>query len=78
MSASVALKAKNTPSPGIVGRIIFDKQPNIDPIKVITLIQKRPWMFKLDGQDKLRFEIELPTVEEREAWVVKLMGEIGW
>ena len=34
-------------------------------------------MFKLDGQDKLRFEAELPTVEEREEWVVKLMGEIG-
>ncbi|QTR49674.1 transcription-repair coupling factor [Candidatus Thiothrix anitrata] len=59
------------------GRIIFDDKPNIDPMKVITLIQKRPWVFKLDGQDKLRFEIELPTVEEREEWVVKLMGEIG-
>ncbi|WMP16794.1 transcription-repair coupling factor [Thiothrix lacustris] len=59
------------------GRIIFDNKPNIDPMKVITLIQKRPWVFKLDGQDKLRFEVELPTVEEREEWVVKLMGEIG-
>ena len=59
------------------GRILFDDKPNIDPIKVIQLIQKRPWVFKLDGQDKLRFEIELPTVEEREAWVVKLMGEIS-
>jgi transcription-repair coupling factor (superfamily II helicase) len=59
------------------GRMIFDDKPNIDPMKVITLIQKRPWVFKLDGQDKLRFEIELPTVEEREEWVIKLMGEIG-
>ncbi|MBJ6609127.1 MAG: transcription-repair coupling factor [Candidatus Thiothrix moscowensis] len=59
------------------GRIIFDDKPNIDPMKVITLIQKRPWVFKLDGQDKLRFEIELPTVEEREEWVVKVMREIS-
>jgi transcription-repair coupling factor (superfamily II helicase) len=59
------------------GRMIFEDKPNIDPMKVITLIQKRPWVFKLDGQDKLRFEVELPTVEEREEWVVKLMGEIG-
>ena len=59
------------------GRMIFENKPNIDPMKVIQLIQKRPWVFKLDGQDKLRFEVELPTVEEREAWVVKLMGEIG-
>ncbi|MEN9503328.1 MAG: hypothetical protein RI964_2613 [Pseudomonadota bacterium] len=50
------------------GRIIFDDKPNIDPMKVITLIQR---------QDKLRFEVELPTVEEREEWVIKLMGEIG-
>ncbi|MEB4592118.1 transcription-repair coupling factor [Candidatus Thiothrix sp. Deng01] len=59
------------------GRIIFDTKPNIDPMKVITLIQKRPWAFKLDGQDKLRFEMELPSVDEREEWVIKLMGEIG-
>ncbi len=59
------------------GRMIFEDKPNIDPMKVITLIQKRPWVFKLDGQDKLRFEIELPTVEEREEWVVGLMGEIA-
>lgn len=58
------------------GRIIFDDKPNIDPLKVITLIQKRPWVFKLDGQDKLRFEVELPTVEEREEWVIQLMGEM--
>ena len=59
------------------GRILFDDKPNIDPIKVIQLIQKRPWVFKLDGQDKLRFEIELPTVDEREEWVIGLMGEIS-
>jgi transcription-repair coupling factor (superfamily II helicase) len=58
------------------GRMLFEKQPNIDPLKVIQLLQKRPWVFKLDGQDKLRFEIELPTLEEREEWIVKLMGEI--
>ncbi|MFZ1344637.1 transcription-repair coupling factor [Thiothrix eikelboomii] len=59
------------------GRIIFDTKPNIDPLKVIQLMQKRPWMFKLDGQDKLRFEVELATVQEREEWVVKLMGDLG-
>jgi transcription-repair coupling factor (superfamily II helicase) len=59
------------------GRMLFEKQPNIDPMKVIQLIQKRPWVFKLDGQDKLRFEIELPTLEEREEWIVKLMGDIS-
>ena len=59
------------------GRMVFEQKPNIDPMKVIQLIQKRPWVFKLDGQDKLRFEVELPTVEEREEWVIKLMGDIS-
>ncbi len=59
------------------GRIIFEEKPNIDPMKVIQLIQKRPWTFKLDGKDKLRFEQELPSVEERETWVLKLLKEIG-
>lgn len=58
------------------GRIIFEKEPNIDPMKVIQLIQKRPWAFKLDGQDKLKFEMELPSVEEREEWVITLLKEI--
>ena len=58
------------------GRIVFEDKPNIDPMKVIQLIQKRPWIFKLDGQDKLRFEVELPTVETREDWLFKLMEDI--
>jgi len=58
------------------GRILFAEQPNIDPGKIIELIQKQPWVFKLDGQDKLRFEKELDSVEEREAWVVKLLESI--
>lgn len=55
------------------GRILFAEQPNIDPGQIIELIQKQPWVFKLDGQDKLRFEKALATVEEREAWIVKLL-----
>ncbi len=65
------------------GRIIFDDQPNINPMKILGLLQKRPWMFKLeqkrkkDEQDKLKFEVELPSVEEREEWIIKLMEEIS-
>jgi len=36
------------------GRIVFNDQPNIDPMKIIQLLQKDPNNYKLDGQNKLR------------------------
>ncbi len=36
------------------GRIIFSDKPNIDPMKIINLIQTKSVHFKLDGNSKLR------------------------
>ena len=36
------------------GRIIFVEQPDIDPMKIIKLIQSQSNTYKLDGNDKLR------------------------
>ncbi|MEX1201408.1 MAG: transcription-repair coupling factor [Methylophaga sp.] len=47
------------------GRLIFDQQPNIEPIKIIELIQKQPARFKLDGQDKLKFTGDMPDADSR-------------
>ena len=47
------------------GRIIFDKEPNIEPITIIQLIQSQPAKFKLDGQDKLRFIADMPDADSR-------------
>jgi transcription-repair coupling factor (superfamily II helicase) len=47
------------------GRLIFEEEPNIDPMTIITLIQKQPKQFKLDGQDKLRFIDDMPEAEDR-------------
>lgn len=47
------------------GRIIFDKEPNIDPMNIIELIQGQPAKFKLDGQDKLRFTEDMPDADSR-------------
>ncbi len=47
------------------GRIKFNEQPNIDPMKIIGLIQKKPAIYKLDGQTKLRIAKNLETIEER-------------
>jgi transcription-repair coupling factor (superfamily II helicase) len=47
------------------GRILFQPQPNIDPVSVIKLIQAQPKVYSLDGQDKLRIKLELPGGAER-------------
>jgi len=47
------------------GRIIFDKEPNIEPMTIIQLIQSEPARYKLDGQDKLRFIADMPDADSR-------------
>ncbi len=46
-------------------RFVFDPQPNIDPIKIIDLIQKQPRLYKLDGNEKLRVIKPLPDLASR-------------
>ena len=58
------------------GRIIFDKEPNIDPMTIIQLIQKHPAKFKLDGQDKLRFTEDMPFAEDRILALGKLLDTL--
>jgi len=55
------------------GRILFDKEPRIDPTTVIRLIQTQPRIYKLDGQDKLRFTLEMPDREQRFQAAEKLL-----
>jgi len=47
------------------GRIIFEEKPNIDPMKIIGLIQKKPAIYKLEGQTRLRIVKNLAAAEER-------------
>jgi transcription-repair coupling factor (superfamily II helicase) len=47
------------------GRFIFNAQPNIDPMTVITLIQTKPNIYKMDGQDKLRIVKNMPDAKAR-------------
>jgi len=47
------------------GRIVFHEKPEIDPATIIRLIQTRPRIYKLDGQDKLRITLELPESADR-------------
>jgi transcription-repair coupling factor (superfamily II helicase) len=47
------------------GRILFHEKPDVDPATIINLIQTRPRIYKLDGQDKLRINLELPEPADR-------------
>ena len=58
------------------GRLIFEQEPNIDPMTIINLIQKQPKRFKLDGQDKLRFVDDMPEAEERIVVLDKLLDAL--
>jgi transcription-repair coupling factor (superfamily II helicase) len=59
------------------GRLLFHPNPPIDPMKVIMLIQTRPKNYKLDGQDKLRFFVEMGDVEAKIGFVEKLVGVLA-
>ena len=47
------------------GRITFREKPEVDPLKIIKLIQGLPRVYKLDGQDKLKVILDLPGATER-------------
>jgi transcription-repair coupling factor (superfamily II helicase) len=58
------------------GRIIFTSDPKIDVGKIIRLIQKQPNIYKLDGQEKLRFSKALDNAKTRVAEVEQLLTNI--
>jgi len=47
------------------GRIIFQKQANIDPTRIIKLVTTKPATYKLDGQSKLKIVQEMPDAPAR-------------
>ena len=47
------------------GRIVFEEQPDIDPVKIIQLIQTKPAEYKLDGNNKLRLLKGYEKAEDR-------------
>ena len=58
------------------GRILFTENPNIDPAKVIQLIQSEPQVYKLDGKDKLRISLELDSLDKRITTVERLLDTL--
>lgn len=60
------------------GRIIFDKEPKINIDQLLNLIQRRSSVFKLTGNDKLSFTINLPTIENRLEHIRMVINKIAY
>ncbi|MGH8431082.1 MAG: TRCF domain-containing protein, partial [Solimonas sp.] len=52
----------------------FGPQPQLDPLKLIRLIQGQPKTYKLEGQKRLHFYANLEQAEERAPALRKLLG----
>jgi transcription-repair coupling factor (superfamily II helicase) len=59
------------------GRVIFRPNPAIEPMTVIRLIQSQPRVYALDGQDKLKFKMELASAAERLRAANDLLATLG-
>ena len=58
------------------GRFIFNEKPNIDPMRIIQLIQTQPDTYKMEGQDKLRIVKKMDNLEHRSQvvdYIIKLL-----
>ncbi len=47
------------------GRLLFEERPRVDPAALVRLIQGEPQVYRLDGQEKLRFRMDLAEPERR-------------
>ena len=47
------------------GRILFNEKPNVDPMKIINLIQTESQTYIIDGNDKLRISKDLQDIDTR-------------
>jgi transcription-repair coupling factor (superfamily II helicase) len=47
------------------GRLIFDAKTRVDPMTLVSLIQRAPAEYRLDGSDTLRFTLPMESVDAR-------------
>lgn len=59
------------------GRIEFCTEPNIDPMKIIQLIQTQPNIFKMEGANNLKFNIPMSDTESRITTINDLLTQLS-
>lgn len=58
------------------GKLVFRDQANIDPMHIITMVQKDPQVFRLEGQHQLRFKRDLQEPQQRIEAVEQLLQHL--
>ena len=59
------------------GRLLFGDRPTLNTQRLIELIQRQPDIYKLDGQERLRFKADLSELEDRLRFVEDLLGRLA-
>ncbi|HEX5961755.1 MAG TPA: transcription-repair coupling factor [Rhodanobacteraceae bacterium] len=59
------------------GRFTFRETPAVDPATIIRLIQQKPRIYKLDGQNRLRVTLELPEPADRLRAAAELLDTLS-
>ena len=55
--------------------ITFQKDANIDAVKLIDLIQSNK-AFKMNGPDKIKTMVAIDDLDERSAYIKKLLSDV--
>ena len=59
------------------GKIVFNRTPNIDPMKIISLIQASPEQFRFDGKQTLRISGQSDELDRRFLDIENLLNELA-
>jgi transcription-repair coupling factor (superfamily II helicase) len=70
---ALPLGIKKIDAGATAGRILFGHAPDVDPARIIRLIQTQPARYKLEGADKLRFFADMADSGARIAAVAQLL-----
>ena len=58
------------------GYLQFDEKPNIDPAKIVALIQKEPQTYQLQGASKLKFSVDADNTNKKITAVERLLSKL--
>jgi transcription-repair coupling factor (superfamily II helicase) len=73
---TVALGVEKIDIGEVNGKIVFNSNPNIDPMKIIELIQKDPQQYRFDGKQTLRIDCQSGELEDRFEQVENLLKQL--
>ncbi len=59
------------------GRIVFDDQPRIDTTLLVGLIRQSPDIYRFDGKNTFKLQVEMPEAEDRFNIISQLLTQLS-